>query len=239
MKLPTTRPSIWRWRSARWSCGDGSLARAIGCPTSSTRRSLQRVDIDLHTADWAKLKQNFQTNEYYPADMRWNGIKAYNAGVRRAASASRKPEQAGAAGSISTTTRAGQTFLGLKSLVLDNLVQDPSGVHETRRCGSSRASASRRRARRTRVVYVNGDYAGVYAMVEPIDKNMIARVFGNEVDGRAERRLPVRIQQGRRVVAVVSRARSSIAYKRYFGAKTHETRAGRDALSADRKRWSA
>lgn len=26
-----------------------------------------------------------------------------------------------------------QTFLGLKSFILDNLTQDPSGVHETRR----------------------------------------------------------------------------------------------------------
>ena len=34
---------------------------------------LHRVDLRLHSADWEKLKQNFQENTYYPADFVWNG----------------------------------------------------------------------------------------------------------------------------------------------------------------------
>ena len=45
-------------------------------------QTLQRLDIDLHSSDWAKLREDFQSNEYYPADITWNGIKAYNAGIR-------------------------------------------------------------------------------------------------------------------------------------------------------------
>ena len=33
---------------------------------------LQRVDLNLNSQDWLKLKQGFKTNDYYPADMTWN-----------------------------------------------------------------------------------------------------------------------------------------------------------------------
>src|SRR4051812_35120470 len=93
-------------------------------------QTLQRLDIDLHSADWSKLRADFQSDDYYPADITWNGIKAYNAGVRSRGAASRS----GAKPSLKLDFNhyaSGQTFLGLKSLVLDNLVQDPSGVHES------------------------------------------------------------------------------------------------------------
>ena len=34
---------------------------------------LQRIELWLNEADWAKLQANFQENTYYPADMIWNG----------------------------------------------------------------------------------------------------------------------------------------------------------------------
>ena len=34
---------------------------------------VQRLDLRVNTADWEKLKQNFQENTYYPADLVFNG----------------------------------------------------------------------------------------------------------------------------------------------------------------------
>ena len=184
-------------------------------------QQLQHVDIDLHTADWAKLKQDFRSNEYYPADLSWNGMKAYNAGMRSRGVGSRNQNKPALRIDFNHYA-SGQTFLGLKSLVLDNLVQDPSGVHETTsmwffaRLGVPAPRESHA------AVYVNGVYAGVYALVEPVDKNLIARVFGTDADG----------QQNDGYLYEFNKADEwwlsylgpeLEPYKRYFAAKTHET----------------
>ena len=145
-------------------------------------QSLQRIDIEMHSADWAKLKENFRSNEYYPADITWNGITAYNTGVRSRGVASRNANKPALKIDFNHYA-AGQSYLGLKSLVLDNLVQDPSGVHETTSMWFfARLGVPAPREAHV-MVYVRGEYAGLYSVVEPIDKNMIARVFGNDADG--------------------------------------------------------
>jgi spore coat protein CotH len=142
----------------------------------STER-LQRVDLELHSADWAKLRENFQTNTYYPADMLWNGQTVRNVGIRSRGRGSRHPNKPGLKIDFDRYA-TGQRFLGLKSLVLDNLTQDPSGIHET----VSMAFYARLgipTPRETHVrLYVRGEYIGVYALVESVDKNFLARVYG-------------------------------------------------------------
>ncbi|MDP2389676.1 MAG: CotH kinase family protein, partial [Acidobacteriota bacterium] len=67
----------------------------------------------------------------------------------------------------------------LKSFVLDNLVQDKSGVRETVAMRFfSRMGIPAPRETHTRL-YVNGAYAGLYALVESVDKTMMGRVFGS------------------------------------------------------------
>src|SRR5688572_12573089 len=89
---------------------------------------LQRVDLWVHSSDWAKLKAEFQTNTYYPADMVWNGITVRNVGIRSRGRGSRNPHKPGLRVDFDRYTTA-QRFLGLKSLVLDNVTQDASGIH--------------------------------------------------------------------------------------------------------------
>ena len=75
---------------------------------------------------------------------------------------------------------SGQRFLGLASLVLDNLVTDPALVRERvsmaffARLGqpASRESFAR--------VYINDVYQGVYALVEPVDGDFLARALGEK-----------------------------------------------------------
>ena len=184
-------------------------------------QSLQRLDIDLHTDDWAKLKQEFRSNDYYPADVSWNGIKAYNAAIRSRGVASRS--------GIKPSLRldfnhyaSQQSFLGLKALVLDNLVEDPSGVHEpTAMWFFARLGIPAPREVHV-MLYVRGEYAGLYAAVEPVDKTMLARVLGNETSG--EQNDGYLYEFNKAEEWWLSYLGPDLdAYKRFFSAKTHET----------------
>jgi hypothetical protein len=46
-------------------------------------------------ADWAKLKENFQTNTFYPADFKWNGQTVFNVGIRSRGRGSRNANKPG------------------------------------------------------------------------------------------------------------------------------------------------
>lgn len=139
--------------------------------------TIQRVDLLLHSADWAKLKADFSENTYYPADLVWNGQTVRNAGIRSRGRGSRSGTKPGLRVDFDRYA-SGQTFLGLKSFILDNLTQDPSGIHETVAAGFyARLGIPVSREIHTRL-YVNNEYVGVYAIVESVDKDLLARVFG-------------------------------------------------------------
>lgn len=139
--------------------------------------TLQRLDLELNSSDWAKLKDNFQTNTFYPADLIWNGQTVRNVGIRSRGRGSRNATKPGLKIDFDQYS-SGQKFLGLKSLVLDNLTQDASGIHET----VSMAFYARLgipTPRETHVkLYVRGQYIGLYALVEAVDKDFLARIYG-------------------------------------------------------------
>src|SRR5688572_30472169 len=56
---------------------------------------VQRIDLRLHSADWEKLKQNFQQNTYYPADFVFNGATVLNTGIRSRGLGSRSATKPG------------------------------------------------------------------------------------------------------------------------------------------------
>jgi spore coat protein CotH len=140
-------------------------------------QSLLRIDLQLHSSDWSKLKENFQTNTYYPADFVWNGQTVRNAGIRSRGRGSRNAHKPGLKVDFDRYS-TNQKFLGLKALVLDNLTQDPSGIHETvtmkflARLGIPAPRESHVR------LYVNNEFIGLYAVVEAVDKDMLARLYG-------------------------------------------------------------
>lgn len=139
---------------------------------------LQRVELWLNSSDWAKLKATFRENTYYPADMTWNGITVRNAGIRSRGLGSRSATKPGLEVDIDRYS-TDQTFLGLKSFVLDNLTQDKSGVKETVAMRFF-ARLGIHAPRETHVrLFVNGQFAGLYGLVESIDKTMMGRLFGS------------------------------------------------------------
>src|SRR5688500_4373991 len=139
---------------------------------------LQSVEIWLNASDWAKLRAAFQENTYYPADVTWNGITVRNVGIRSRGLGSRSSTKPGLRVDFDRYS-SGQQFLGLKSFVLDNLSQDFSGIKETVAMRFfTRLGIPAPRETHTRL-YVNGRYAGLYALVESVDKTMMGRVFGS------------------------------------------------------------
>ncbi len=157
-----------------------SLAAASSAQTTDdlfSTATLQRIDLELHSADWAKLKENFQTNTYYPADFLWNGQTVRNVGIRSRGRGSRNANKPGLKIDFDRYS-SGQKFIGLKSLVLDNLTQDPSGIHETVSMAFyARLGIATPRETHVRL-YVRGEYIGLYALVESVDKDLLARVYG-------------------------------------------------------------
>ncbi len=140
--------------------------------------TLQRIDLWLNASDWSKLKAAFQEDTYFPADVAWNGQTVRNVGIRSRGLGSRSGTKPGLRVDFDRYSSS-QTFLGLKSFVLDNLTQDHSGVKETVAMRFfARMGIPSPRETHTRL-YVNGIYAGLYALVESVDKTMMGRVFGS------------------------------------------------------------
>jgi spore coat protein CotH len=139
---------------------------------------LQRVDLWLNEADWAKLQASFQENTYYPADMIWNGQTVHNLGIRSRGLGSRSSTKPGLRVDFDRYADD-QHFLGLKSFVLDNLTQDQTGIKETTAMRFfTRLGIPSPRETHARL-YVNGRYIGLYGLVESVDKTMMGRVFGS------------------------------------------------------------
>ena len=177
-------------------------ARAQSADDLFNPAALQRVDLLMNSQDWEKLKQNFQENTYYPADLAWNGQTARNSGIRSRGLGSRSGTKPGLRVDFDRYA-TDQTFLGLKSIVLDNLTQDSSGVRESvamRMFARMGVPAPRESFAR---LFVNNELIGLYAVVESVDKDLLARVFGIDRRQRAERRLPLRIQLHPRLALAV------------------------------------
>jgi hypothetical protein len=147
---------------------------------------LQRIDLTINSRDWEKLRANSQENTYYPLTVSWRGQVVRDAWVRSRGHGTRSGDKPGLRLDFNRNASGPKEYLGLKSLVLDNLLQDPSGMHEMLTTSFfPRLGLPAMREAFTEL-YVNGRYAGLYAVVEPIDKHYLARIFGADADGHVE-----------------------------------------------------
>ena len=141
--------------------------------------ALNDIRLVLHSSDWQKLKDNFQDNTYYPADVTWSGVTVRNVGIRSRGLGSRSAIKPGLRVDFDRYA-SGQRFVNLKSLVLDNLTQDPSMLKEVLSMRLfSRLGLPAPREAFVRL-YVNNALVGLYAVVESIDKRFLERTFGQD-----------------------------------------------------------
>ena len=140
---------------------------------------VQELRLFLHPTDWTLLHTDFLENTYYPAELSWRGVEVKNIGVRSRGYGSRSGIKPALRVDFNRYVKD-QEFLGLTSLVLKNSVQDPSFLHERlsmllfRRMGIPAPREAYAR------LYVNDQYAGLYIIVEPIDKKFLRRNFDED-----------------------------------------------------------
>jgi spore coat protein CotH len=140
-------------------------------------RHLHDIRLTVNPRDWAGLKVDFHLNTYYAAHVEWRGHVVRNAGIRSRGNGSRSGSKPGLRVDFNRFDET-QHFLGLKSVVLRNHVQDPSQLHE-RVAMRLFARAGLFAPRQAHVrLYVNGEYAGLYSVVESVDKLFLADRFG-------------------------------------------------------------
>ena len=140
---------------------------------------LQEIRLIVNPRDWADLKASFQLNTYYPAHFIWRGQTVRNVGIRSRGTGSRSGVKPGLRVDFNRFDPS-QHFLGLKSVVLRNNVQDPSQLHErlAMRLFTQVGLPAPREAHVR--LYVNEEYAGLYSVVESIDKAFLADRFGQD-----------------------------------------------------------
>ena len=137
---------------------------------------VHEIWLNLNSKDWQSLKDHYLEDTYYPADFRWGNQVVRNAGIRSRGTGSRSGIKPGLRVDFDRYT-TDQKFLGLKSFVLRNNTQDASNMHERlsmllfRRMGllASREAHTK--------LYINTQYAGLYTIVESIDKAFLKRTL--------------------------------------------------------------
>ncbi len=145
------------------------------------QNTVQDILLTVNSSDWTALKEHYLENVYYVADLRWRGEVVRNVGIRSRGRGSRSESKPGLRVDFNRYT-SGQQFLGLKSLVLDNLTQDPSMLKErvVMRFFTEMGMPAPRVVHAR--LFVNNAFAGLYTIVESIDKDFLGRTL-NENDG--------------------------------------------------------
>lgn len=144
---------------------------------------LHEIRIDIRPSDWAKLKEDFLENTTYPIEMRWrfNGrdIEIPNISIRSRGTGSRSPIKPGLRVDFDEYEHDFK-FLGLKSFILRNNTQDASMMHEFITMGLIRRLGLPASRQAFTKLYINDQYAGLYTIVESVDKAFLKRQFGED-----------------------------------------------------------
>jgi spore coat protein CotH len=155
-----------------------STAHAQTAGDLFTPETLNDLQVFMNTRDLQQLRDTYLENTYYQADLEWRGMRVRSVAIRSRGLGSRNPVKPGFTIDFDRFA-AGQRFLGLESLVLDNLWQDGSLVREAVTMALfERLGQPAPREAFTRV-FINGDYHGVYALVEAVDPVFLSRAYGD------------------------------------------------------------
>ena len=139
---------------------------------------LHDVRITMAASDWAALRATYQENTNYDATLSFDGETIAGSTIRSRGSATRNGIKPGLRVDFNRKVKS-QTFHGFKTLVVDNMYNDPSFVREQLAFSLFEEMGIRAPRESFARLTVNGDYWGVYAIVEPVDKIFVT----NHVDG--------------------------------------------------------
>jgi spore coat protein CotH len=140
--------------------------------------TLHDIRLRMNARDLQSLHERWLENTFYPGELEWRGVSVGNVAVRSRGHGSRNGTKLGLAVEFDRYI-GGQRFLGLRGITLDNFWQDPALLRESltmalfARLGQPAPRESYAR------LFINDEYQGVYAIVEPIDDQFLARTFGD------------------------------------------------------------
>jgi hypothetical protein len=140
---------------------------------------LHEVRIDLDPADWRALQENFRANDYYAADIALDGVRIAQVGIRSRGSGSRNDVKPALRVDFNRYVPT-QEYGVYKSLVLDNLLQDPSCLRERLAFAVFEGMGIPAPRNAFARFYVNGAYWGLYQVTEPISKPFLKERLGEE-----------------------------------------------------------
>lgn len=175
---------------ARW-LGAVVVALLCGHPLSAAAQDeaaaffddgvVHEIRLMVNSRDWQTLKAAYDTDQYYPADLEWRGMSVANVGIRSRGNGSRSGVKPGLRVDVNRYA-AGQAFLGLRSFVLRNNVQDASQLRErvSMRLFTRLGLPAPREAHAR--LYVNHAFVGLYTIVESIDRDFL-RQWYDDSDG--------------------------------------------------------
>jgi len=140
---------------------------------------LHDARLELDPSAWKALRDNYLSNQYYAANFSVDGVAVAQVGVRSRGDGSRSEEKPGLKIDFNEFVPS-QEYYGYKSLVIDNLTQDASMLRERLAFlvfeAMGIASPRNAHARLT----VNGEYWGLFALVEPVSKPFLKSRLGEE-----------------------------------------------------------
>jgi spore coat protein CotH len=159
---------------------------AVGVPDASAQSAgdlfnagtLQEIRLFVNSKDLAQLRARYAENIFFPADLQWGSTRVRNVAIRSRGSGSRNPTKMGLLVEFDHYT-TGQTFVGLKSLVLDNAWQDPSMMREQIAMAFFNRMGQAAPREAFCKLYINNVPQGLYVLVENIDANFLTRALGD------------------------------------------------------------
>jgi spore coat protein H len=155
-----------------------TAARAQATEEFFDDRTLHEVRLYVHSRDLAELRARYLEDFYVPADFEWRGIRVRNVGVRVRGLATRSAVKPGLRIDFNRYA-AGQAFLGMSALVLDNALRDASLVRERVSMAFIKRMGQPAPRESFAKVYINGIYEGLYVLVEAVDRAFLARETGD------------------------------------------------------------
>ena len=111
------------------ACVWGLAGTALAADPMFNQAVLHETRIVMDPADWKALRDNFFTNQYYAANISIDGKVVEQVGIRSRGSGSRNETKPGLKVDFNKYIKT-QEFHDYKTLVLDNLTQDPALMRE-------------------------------------------------------------------------------------------------------------
>jgi spore coat protein CotH len=142
-------------------------------------RTLHDARLELDPGAWAALRQNYLSNQYYAANLTIDGVAVQQVGIRSRGEGSRSEDKPGLKVEFDKFV-PGQEYYGYKSLVIDNLFQDASMLRERLSFLVFEAMGIAAPRNAFARLTVNGEYWGLYALVEPVSKPFLEARLGEK-----------------------------------------------------------